>query len=657
MRLARRVKDSCSGGRRRTVDETGFSLIEVIVALSLLVTVMVGTAGFFVASLKQSNGQTQAQEAAVLADQQLDYTRSVAASSLLSGRTQAAVQAIITSPGAVDLSQDVTASGNYDPAASGTASQAVPVKMTNNVGGTVYTITTFIDQCYVSVASNQTCTATNSGNGWIYRITVDVSYSLGGGRSCAGNKPCEFVVSTLRDPGTDPCFNVNVDYAGCSTSQPTITMISPSTMTTNTATTVTLTGTNFDPGATVSLDTGGTVTNVSRLSATSLTFTLTTDNTPAAVGTRTVKLTNPNGKFAYGTMTITTTAINVTSVTPSTVYTGTTTTLTISGSGFQSGSVVSIPGTAGLITGVPTVTANAITVSFTSGTGATATGTWAATVTNPDGNSDSANFTMRTAPITVTAISPATMVWGNTRVFTITGTGFVNGAQVTLDGAAVTETWVNSTTMRVALTSDPSVATHAFKVTNPDGGNASKTFTVTASPINVTAVSPSLTLSGSTKNFTITGTGFLSGAQVTLDGAATTETWVNSTTMTTVTSGYPTVGTHTFTVTNPDGGADTVTFVVARAHITNMTPTSITHGSKVTVTITGTGFVTSGSTTPAVTVDGSSSGVSSVKVSSTTKVTFKYTITGAKDTYSYPVQVTSKDGTVSDIYTWVVKSS
>ena len=38
-------------------------------------------------------------------------------------------------------------------------------------------------------------------------------------------------------------------------------------------------------------------------------------------------------------------------------------------------------------------------------------------------------------------------------------------------------------------------------------------------------------------------------------------------------------------------------------------------------------------------------------------MTFKYKITNTKGTYSYPVQVTSKDGTVSDIFTWVVTSS
>lgn len=86
MARTRRFLTSMRPGHRASA--AGFSLIEVIVALGLLVTVMATTAGFFTTSLKQSNGQTQAQEAAVLADQQLDYTRSVTSGALLSGRTQ-----------------------------------------------------------------------------------------------------------------------------------------------------------------------------------------------------------------------------------------------------------------------------------------------------------------------------------------------------------------------------------------------------------------------------------------------------------------------------------------------------------------------------------------------------------------------------------------
>ncbi|MCW2545781.1 MAG: hypothetical protein JWN96_241, partial [Mycobacterium sp.] len=285
--------------------EDGMSLIEVIVALSILVTLMVTTAGFFTTSLQQSNGQTQAQEAAVLAQQQLDYTRSVAAASLLSGRCQTGVAAAVASPGIADLSQDILpgtlANPNFDKSVSApnavdcTKTQAVPISSPQTVAGTLYTVTTFIDRCYVTVAANQTCTSTYSGNGWIYRITVDVAYKLAGGRSCGGTS-CQFVASTLRDPGTDACFNVNPLYAGCSTAQPTITQVSPSTVTTGSTTTMTLTGTNFDPGATVSLlagGTAGTVSNVNVISPTSQTFTLVSGNTPAAVRSQTLQVNNP----------------------------------------------------------------------------------------------------------------------------------------------------------------------------------------------------------------------------------------------------------------------------------------------------------------------------------------------------------------------------
>ena len=530
MSRARRVLTRFRPGKRHDLADGGFSLIEVVVALGLLLAVMATTAGFFTTSLKQSNGQTQAQEAAVLADQQLDYTRSVAGKSLLNGRTQAAVAAAIASPPpGVDFSQDITASGNYDPVATGASSQAVPISFLNTVSGTKYTVTTFIDQCYLTAAASPNCSTAVTSFGWLYRITVDVTYSLGGGRACANNKPCYYVASTLRDPGSDPCFNVNVAFAGCSTSQPTITTFTPNTVTTNSVTTITITGTNFDPGASVSLDAGGTATSVTVNSSTSLTFTLTTDNTVAAVGTRTVKVTNPNGKFAYGTMTITTSAINVLSVTPSPINTSATTTLTISGSGFQvGGSVVSIPGSAGTIVGTPSVTATTITVSFAAGSTASSIGTWAATVTNPDGNSDSANFTIQKAPVTLTAISPSSMLWGSTRTFTLTGTGFNSGAQVTLDGSNVTEVWNSSTSITVSLTSDPSVTTHTFKVTNPDGGNASKTFTVTVNPMSVTAVTPNPSSAVATRTFTITGTGSCPVRRSSSTVQLVTETWVNS---------------------------------------------------------------------------------------------------------------------------------
>jgi Tfp pilus assembly protein PilV len=483
MAHARRILTSLLPGHRDVSDD-GFSLIEVIVALGLLVAVMVTTAGFFVNSLKQTNGQVQAQEAAVLADQQLDYTRSVTSDALLSGRKQADVAAAIaTPPPGVDLSQDVTSSGNWDSATQPAGTPAIPISNTTTVNGTKYTITTFVNQCYLTAKSSVDCKSAVTAFGWVYRITVDVTYLLGGGRSCAGGKPCYYAASTLRDTGTSPCFNVTVSYAGCSTAQPAIINLNPSSLATNTQTTLTLTGNNFEQGATVSLDAGGTVSNVSVVSASTITFTLTTTNTSTTAGSHTVVVTNPNGAFATTPLTITRTPINVTSV------------------------------------------------------------------------------------------SPSTLVQASTRTFTIAGTGFNSGAQVLLDGANVNESWVSATTLTVALTSDPSTGTHTFTVTNPDGASDTGTFTVTAA--------------------------------------------------------------------------------TSKPHITGVSPNFFQHGTQVTLTISGTGFITTGGKKQAVTINGSSSGVSSVSIVNSTTVTLKFT-TNSTFYGTVPVQVTSRDGTVSDVYNWTV---
>lgn len=663
--------------RREPGGNDGFSLIEVIVALGLLVLVMLTTAGFFVNSLKTSSGQAQQQEAAELANQQLEYTRSVPAKALLYGRTLASVITATTAPapGSTDLSQDVILSGangapfNYDGwdgNPSGQTSQVVPLSQTQTVSGVVYTIKTFIDRCYVNFGANQQCvrTAVNNADGsapsWLYRISVNVSWQLPGGRTCAtASTACQFVASTLRDPASDPCFNVNITFAGCSTSQPVITTVAPGTVTTNTTTNVIVTGVNFDPGAKVTVDSGtGTISNVVVLSTTQVTFTLTTNNTPAAVGTKTIRVTNLNGKYALGTMVVNTSALNANTIAPTSVYTGSTTTMVISGSGFQpGGTTISLPSTAGTITGTPVITATTIQFTFNAASTAAAIGTQTVTVTNPDGATDTVTFAIAKAPVTLTSVSPTTMAYASNRVFVLTGTGFNAGAQATLDGLPVTEVVNSANTITVTLTTDPTVGSHSFIVTNPDGGvTAAKSFSVTVNAINVISETPDPTTLNSTKVFVVAGTGFLNGAVATVTGATVSSTVVNSSTQITVTlSAFPIGGVHTVTITNPDGGSDSDTFTVT-PHIASISPTSIAHGTtKTGITLTGTGFVTAGSTTAKVTVNGVAA--TTVVIGSTTSVTFTYTMTSTKGTFTYPVVVTSKDGSVSDTYSWVVTSS
>ncbi|HEU4872422.1 MAG TPA: IPT/TIG domain-containing protein [Pyrinomonadaceae bacterium] len=155
---------------------------------------------------------------------------------------------------------------------------------------------------------------------------------------------------------------------------------------------------------------------------------------------------------------------------------------------------------------------------------------------------------------TVTAISPTSGSTSGGTSVTITGTGFSSGATVSLGGAAATNVMVVSPTSITATTSARTAGTVDVVVTNTDtlNGTLSSGYTYTASAPTVTAISPT---SGSTSggtSVTITGTGFSSGATVSLGGAAATNVMVVSPTSITATTSARGAGTVDVMVTNPD---------------------------------------------------------------------------------------------------------
>jgi hypothetical protein len=167
-----------------------------------------------------------------------------------------------------------------------------------------------------------------------------------------------------------------------SSSAPTITSLSPNSGPDSGGTGVTITGTNFLAGATVSF--GGTAaTGVTVVSGTSITAT-----TPAnAVGVVTVAVTNPDsqsGALANGyTYTSTNPAPTVTSITPNTGPPGGGTGVTISGANFLAGAAVTFGGTAA--TGVTVVNSTSITANTPVHTAEG--GVVSVVATNPDGQS------------------------------------------------------------------------------------------------------------------------------------------------------------------------------------------------------------------------------------------------------------------------------
>jgi hypothetical protein len=199
---------------------------------------------------------------------------------------------------------------------------------------------------------------------------------------------------------------------------------------------------------------------------------------------------------------------------------------------------------------------------------------------------------------------------------TIHGTGFATGATVGsfVNGNGTADPDVTATVTSINVAGTAITATVAIKagdtnladgytVTNTDGGVANVAVSLTALIIGagptITGVSPATATPSGTTAFTITGTGFQTGATVaaTSDGTCGSADVVSATSITvSCTLGAASATAVSLTVTNVDGGSATSTAVltatapkVTGPHATHVNGSAVT-GKTVTITITGTGF-------------------------------------------------------------------
>src|SRR6202043_3405004 len=189
-----------------------------------------------------------------------------------------------------------------------------------------------------------------------------------------------------------------------------------------------------------------------------------------------------------------------------------------------------------------------------------ASGAVSVVVTNSDAQSGSLNngytyLPSNPAP-TVASITPNTgSAAGGTSV-TITGTGFLTGATVTLGGTAATNVNVASATSITATTPAHASGAVSVVVTNSDAQSGSLNNGYTYLPSNpaptVASITPNTGSAAGGTSVTITGTGFLTGATVTLGGTATTNVNVASATSITATTPAHASGAVSVVVTNSD---------------------------------------------------------------------------------------------------------
>ncbi len=369
---------------------------------------------------------------------------------------------------------------------------------------------------------------------------------------------------------------------------PMITSISPSFGDATGSTAVTITGSQFVSGATV------TVGGAPCLSPTLVSFTtLTCTATSHVAGTVDVVVTNPGSLtgmlsdgFTYYA------APTISSLSPAAGAQHGGTLVTISGTGLRSGATVLMGSTAcGSVTVVSSTTLTCTTGASASG------GTVNVTVTNTDLQTviDTNAYTYDIAP-TLTSVTPSYGPVDRETTITLTGTTFLPGATVKVGTVTCLNPVVNSSTSMSCTTGLAMAAgTDDVVVTNPDGQSAALANGFTYSnPPTVTSISPNVGPVTGNTTVTITGTGFNANALVSIGSSpCLVLDIISTTTLTCATTSTIAPGVVNVTVTNSDTQSGTLSngFTYLGPPVLSLiSPTSGPTAGGTLITLTGAGF-------------------------------------------------------------------
>ncbi len=332
---------------------------------------------------------------------------------------------------------------------------------------------------------------------------------------------------------------------------------------------VTITGTDFQTGASVSFGAGITVNSVTFVSATQLNASLAIA-AGAALGLRDATVTNPDGQQGgyANAFRVMGPPPQLLSLSPAQGNVGQTLAVTIAGGNFQTGALASF-GAGITINSVTVVSSAQLTASVTVASGATV-GLRDVTVTNADGQSITlpSSFRVLALPPTVVSLSPAIASRGSTLDVMITGSAFVTGAMANFGaGTTVNATlFISSSSLKANVTVDSGAALglRTVTVTNPDGqaGTKANSFEVAIQGPSVLSIIPEMVTPCGLGTILIKGKDFQSGVTVDFGSGISVDSLVfeNSARLvaSVTVSANAAKGPRTVTVQNPDGKVATV---------------------------------------------------------------------------------------------------
>ena len=298
----------------------------------------------------------------------------------------------------------------------------------------------------------------------------------------------------------------------------------------------------------------------------------------------------------------------VSSTSPTSILAGSQSlTLTVSGSGFLSTSVVQVGGIAEATTYVSSTQLTATVPAAQLASAAQLT----VVVVNGSVNSGSGtpvNLEVDNPSPTISSVSPSSELLGAAApVVTVTGTNFLSTTVINVNGSARPTTFVSTTQVSATLTAaDVATAgTISLTAVNPSpGGGTSPAASLTVNNPSVGAIqlSPAALTVGaaSATTVTVTGNAFVAGSVVQVNGSARATTYVSPTTLTfaATVADQATTGTLLVTVANPAPGGGTspaVSLPVNNPSVgaIQLSPSALIVGttSPTTITVTGNTFV------------------------------------------------------------------
>lgn len=345
---------------------------------------------------------------------------------------------------------------------------------------------------------------------------------------------------------------------------PSITSLSPSTIDVGAAaTTVTINGTGFVQSSTAEWN--GSNLTTTYVSATELQATLPAADL-AAVGTGKIVVVNPSpggGTSSSSSISIVYPVPVITSLSPNSVaWSISSAALTVTGTGFESSSVVQLNGTTSPTTYVNSTTLTTA-VSFLNVTGGAVSVT-VFTGTPGGGTSNATTLTVTYPVPAITSVTPASIpVNSPATAITVQGTGFTPNSTIEVNGTAIPAQMgdlIQSTIGTTVPASDlTSVGTLSITVANP-GTAPSNALTITVSPNPVPAVSSvspnSAAIGGAGFTLTVWGSNFVAASTVQWNGSTRPTTYGSDTQLTAAinASDIQSLGNQNVTVTNPSPG-------------------------------------------------------------------------------------------------------